>query len=73
MATSADFARLLQREAAGRGVPFRQTYHRFAAFTGLSRDAVDAAADGFRDPRVWSRRDGAWVIDDFLIPDWSWS
>lgn len=46
---------------------------RFGAFTGLGRVAVEEAADGFRDRRVWTRRDGAWVIDDFLIPDWSWS
>lgn len=42
MAVSADFARLLQREAAARGVPFRQKYHRFANFVVLK--AADTAA-----------------------------
>lgn len=42
MTTSADFAGLLQREAAGRGVPFRQNYHRFANFVVLK--AADTAA-----------------------------
>lgn len=42
MAVSADFARLLQREAAGQGVPFRQKYHRFASFVVLK--AADTAA-----------------------------
>lgn len=42
MAVSADFAGLLQREAAGRGVPFRAKYHRFANFVVLK--ASDTAA-----------------------------
>lgn len=42
MAVSADFAGLLQREAAGRGVTFRQKYHRFANFVVLK--ASDTAA-----------------------------
>lgn len=42
MAVSADFAGLLQREAAGRGVPFRANYHRFANFVVLK--ASDTAA-----------------------------
>jgi len=42
MTNSADFAGLLQREAAGRGVPFRQKYHRFANFVVLK--AADTAA-----------------------------
>lgn len=42
MAVSADFAGLLQREAAGRGVGFRQKYHRFANFVVLK--ASDTAA-----------------------------
>jgi len=42
MAVSADFAGLLQREAAGRGVGFRRNYHRFANFVVLK--ASDTAA-----------------------------
>ncbi len=26
----------------------------------------------FRNPEIWSRRDGRWVIEDFLIPDFPW-
>jgi N-acetyl sugar amidotransferase len=26
----------------------------------------------FRNPEIWSRRDGRWVIDDFLVPDFPW-
>ncbi len=46
---------------------------RFCAFTGLGRDGFDAVADGFRDPRVWTRRDGRWTVEGFLIPDWEWT
>lgn len=42
MTNSAEFAGLLQREASGRGVPFRQKYHRFANFVVLK--AADTAA-----------------------------
>lgn len=42
MAVSANFAGLLQREASGRGVPFRANYHRFANFVVLK--ASDTAA-----------------------------
>jgi len=58
--------------ARGDETPHRDL-ERFGEFTGLGRPAVERAADGFRDPRVWSRRDGSWVIDDFLVPDWEWA
>lgn len=45
----------------------------FCAFTGIDVAEFHRVADTFRDPRVWSRRDGRYVIDDFLIPDWEWT
>lgn len=45
---------------------------RFARWTGLGRAAVERAADGFRDRRIWRRDGERWVIDNFLVPDWSW-
>lgn len=42
MNTSAEFAGLLRREAGGAGVPFRDVYHRFAAFVVLK--AADTPA-----------------------------
>lgn len=42
MTTSADFAGLLRREAGGAGVPFRDVFHRFAAFVVLK--AADTPA-----------------------------
>ena len=26
----------------------------------------------FRNPDIWVKRQGKWLIDDFLIPDWRW-
>lgn len=46
---------------------------RFCALTGIDREEFDRVADSFRDPAVWSRRDGAWVIEDFLVPDREWA
>lgn len=46
---------------------------RFCEFTGIEEARFARIADTFRDDRVWRVRDGRWVIDDFLIPDWQWS
>ena len=47
---------------------------RFCAYVGISREQFDAIVERWRNPDVWRRRDdGTWVIDGFLIPDWSWS
>ena len=47
---------------------------RFGEFTGLGRRGRRARRPtASADPRVWSRRDGSWVIDDFLVPDWDWA
>jgi N-acetyl sugar amidotransferase len=46
----------------------------FCAFLDISRGQFFEVAERFRNLDVWRRRgDGAWVIDDFLIPDWTWS
>jgi hypothetical protein len=46
---------------------------RFCEVTGIDEDRFTRIADTFRDERIWRRRGGRWVIDDFLIPDWEWS
>jgi N-acetyl sugar amidotransferase len=46
---------------------------KFCAWLGISREEFFRIAEKFRNPDVWTRRDGKWVIDDFLIPDWSWT
>lgn len=34
---------------------------RWLDYVGMSEDEFDRIADTFRDPRVWRRRDGAWI------------
>jgi N-acetyl sugar amidotransferase len=46
---------------------------RFCAFVGISPVHFAEVAETFRNRSIWRRRNGAWAIDDFLIPDWSWS
>jgi N-acetyl sugar amidotransferase len=46
---------------------------RFCAFVGISRRRFDAIVEWYRNPAVWTKKDGVWVIENFLIPDWRWS
>jgi N-acetyl sugar amidotransferase len=39
---------------------------------GISEERFFAIAEGFRNTDVWTQREGTWMIDDFLIPDWHW-
>jgi hypothetical protein len=41
-------------------------------YLGIDPDRFFEIAEGFRNPEVWTRRNGTWEIEDFLIPDWSW-
>lgn len=50
----------------------RRDIARFCRFVGMSSARFGEIADGFRNPDVWTRREGRWVIDDFLVPDWRW-
>jgi N-acetyl sugar amidotransferase len=45
----------------------------FCRYTEIDEDRFFAIAETFRDPGVWTRRDGVWQIDDFLIPDYPWT
>lgn len=46
----------------------------FCEHVGITREHFFEVVERFRNPEVWTRRnDGAWVIEDFLVPDWSWS
>lgn len=46
---------------------------KLCAFLGIAEERFFAIAERFRNPAVWSRRGERWVIDDFLIPDWTWT
>jgi N-acetyl sugar amidotransferase len=45
----------------------------FCRYVGIDEDRFFAIAETFRHPGVWTRRDGVWQIDDFLIPDYPWT
>jgi N-acetyl sugar amidotransferase len=46
---------------------------KFCAWLGITNAHFFEVAERFRNHDVWKQRDGKWVIDDFLIPEWSWS
>lgn len=43
----------------------------FCDFIGITRAQFFAVAERFRNHDIWSRRDGRWVIEDFIVRDWS--
>lgn len=45
----------------------------FCDFIGLPPAEFDATAERFRNLDIWTRRDGAWIIDGFVVPNWRWT
>jgi N-acetyl sugar amidotransferase len=45
----------------------------FCRWAGITEDRFFEIAETFRNPGVWTRRNGTWVIDGFLIEDWRWT
>ncbi|MBV9521514.1 MAG: N-acetyl sugar amidotransferase, partial [Alphaproteobacteria bacterium] len=41
-------------------------------FLEISVDEFFATAERFRNPAIWERRAGRWVIPNFLIENWAW-
>lgn len=46
---------------------------RFCEYVGIDEERFFAICETFRNEEIWTRRDGVWQIDDFLIPDWTWT
>ena len=44
----------------------------FCRYVGIDEDRFVEIAETFRNTDIWTRRDGVWRIDDFLIDDWPW-
>lgn len=44
----------------------------FCAYVGITRERFFEIVERFRNTDIWSKRDGSWVIDDFLVRDWDW-
>jgi NAD(P)-dependent dehydrogenase (short-subunit alcohol dehydrogenase family) len=51
----------------------REDIDSLTRWLGITEQRFFEIAEGFRNQDVWTRRDGTWVIDDFLIDDWRWS
>ena len=45
---------------------------KFCEFVGITAAHFFDVVERFRDREIWLRRDGKWMIEGFLIPDWSW-
>ena len=50
----------------------QEDIEKFCEFLGINREHFFGICDGFRNPDIWTRREGKWILDDFLIPDWEW-
>ena len=54
-----------------------QTPHKdiasFCRYVGIDERRFHAIANSFRNTEIWTETCGVWQIDDFLIPDWTWS
>lgn len=42
-------------------------------FLEISRARFSEIEESFRNTDIWTRRNGAWQIDGFIVPDWEWS
>lgn len=45
---------------------------KFCAFVGITAEHFFEVIEKFRNREIWVRRDGKWVIENFIIPDWRW-
>ena len=46
---------------------------KFCDFVGITENHFFDIIEKFRNTKIWTKRDGKWMIEGFLIPDWDWS
>jgi hypothetical protein len=46
---------------------------KFCSWLGITVKHFYELAERFRNHDVWTKRDGKWVVDGFLIDDWNWA
>lgn len=46
---------------------------KFCDFAGITREHFIEVIEKLRNPDIWVKKNGIWVIEDFLIPDWRWT
>lgn len=50
----------------------RDDIRKFCGYLGIDEREYFEIVEGFRNRSLWSRRDGRWAIDGFLIADFPW-
>jgi len=45
---------------------------KFCAWLGITKERFFEIAEKFRNRDVWTKRGDRWIIDDFIVPDWTW-
>lgn len=45
---------------------------KFCKFIGVTTEHFFEVIEKFRDPNIWLKLNGKWMIEDFLIQDWDW-
>ncbi len=45
---------------------------RFCEFVDITQKRFFHIAEMFRNTMIWKKKNNRWIIEDFLIPDWSW-
>ena len=42
----------------------------YCDYLGIKIEQFDQACEKFRNTDIWTKRDGRWVIQDFIVDDW---
>lgn len=45
---------------------------KFCKFVGITSGHFFDVIEKFRNPNIWTRRDGMWIIKNFIVSDWRW-
>jgi N-acetyl sugar amidotransferase len=45
----------------------------YCRYLDMTVDEFHRIAERFRDREIWVRRDGVWMIDGFIVSDWTWT
>lgn len=51
----------------------REDIDKLCAYLGITGERFFEIAESFRDREIWKKRNGRWIIDGFLAPDWKWT
>jgi len=44
----------------------------FCDYVGMTKQHFFEVIEKFRNPDIWTRRNGTWMIEEYLISDWDW-